>query len=82
MSANRITIERPGFTPEQTQKIQKASVARIRCKFDEAYRIFEELLKEQTDEFHKVWVQNQLIKTMYACGRYSEALTEVSKLVE
>lgn len=56
MSTIRITIERPEFTPAQTQQINEASVARIHCRFTKAFQIFEALLKEQTDEIHRVWV--------------------------
>lgn len=53
----RITIEKPDFSQEQADKIQKACILRVQCKFSESQKLFEEVAADKTlSQYASIWV--------------------------
>jgi len=53
----RITIEKPDFSQEHADKIQKACILRVQCNFNESQKLFEEVAADKTlSQYASIWV--------------------------
>jgi len=75
---HRLSPERPEFSELETQAIKEAAIDRLLCKFQKAQSAFEQLeIAHTADETKRLWLLNQVLKTMYARGHFKQAYERV-----